>query len=94
MWMLSLALPTQISQESPGSTRVLDFLDHRAAIFIRLLSIAVIARRARERWFVSLWGHIWGRKSMRTALLTRCLFFWELIQILPPSHGEGNRPIY
>ena len=48
MWMLSLALPTQISQESRGSTRDLDFLDHRAAIFIRLLSIAVIARRARE----------------------------------------------
>ena len=48
MWMLSLALPTQISQESSGSTRDLDFFDDRAAIFVRLLSIAVIARRARE----------------------------------------------
>ena len=48
MWMLSLALPTQISQESRGYTRDLNFLDHRAAIFARLLSIAVIARRARE----------------------------------------------
>ena len=48
MWMLSLALPTQISQESRGSTRDLKFVDHRAAIFARLLSIAVIARYAQE----------------------------------------------
>lgn len=45
MWMLSLALPTQISQGYLGYPRDLDFLDHRAAVFVRLLSIIVIARR-------------------------------------------------
>ena len=41
MWTLSLAAPTQISQEFTGSTRDPGFLDRRVAIFVRLLSIAV-----------------------------------------------------